>query len=660
MSRPIGEPQLLGEIGAHDNSPEITTLNDGGYVVAWSHSSNLGGYHSAILVEQFDDGGNKISSSELIGVDPGEYKDHPRIAALADGGYAVTWSEYDADGHTDIFLQQFDSAGNRVADDRLFDTETLSDMAPHITALNDGGYVVSWHGITTDEQSADIFFQQFDSAGNRVADSRLHGMDGQNDYGEQTTALNDGGYVVAWRGYTTDENSGDIFVRQFDASGNQVAEDRLHGVEGSYNEDTELQIVTLSDGGYSMSWQGGNSDGQGYDIFVQRFDPQGNRTGDLTRLQGQNGDLDDTKVQIAALKDGGSAVVWQGETSDAEGTDIFVQHFDMAGQPTTSTRLQGVSGQDDASAQITALNDGGYVVSWVGGNRDTGGADIFVQEFDNLGNKVGDIVSLQGNPGVIDIRPQITAHGDSGYIVTWDGESSQGWDVFVQRFGPVCFTRGTLIATDGGEVPVETLSVGDQVWTQDHGLQTIRWIGAQELSASELLLNPNYRPVRIRAGALGERMPASDLLVSPQHRLLVSSPVANRMFGQREVLVAAIHLLEVSGIDIAEDVPQVEYWHFHLDRHEVVFSNGAATESLYAGPVALGSVSPEARTEILALFPELSGNGALPPIPARPLIRGAKARRMTERLIKNNRPVVALALKWECDAVKSAQVGITS
>lgn len=644
MSRPIGEPQVLGELGAHDSAPVVTTLNNGGYVVAWTHSSNLGGYHTEIFVEQFDADGNEISSTQLIGEEPSEYKGSPQIAALADGGYAVTWYENDASGNTDIFLQQFDSAGNRVANDRL-GTDNLKDNLSQITALNNGGYVLSWEGATSDGQSDDVFIQQFDSSGNRVADNRLHGMDGQNDYGNQTTALDDGGYVVAWRGYTTDENSGDIFVRQFDSNGDQVAEDRLHGVEGNYNDDTELQIVTLSDGGYSMSWQGGTSDGQGTDIFVQRFDAQGNRTGDLTRLQGQNGSLNDTKVQIAALKDGGSAVVWQGETSDGEGTDIFVQHLDMAGQPTTSTRLQGVSGQDDSSAQITALNDGGYVVSWVGGDWDAGGADIFVQEFDNLGNKVGDIVSLQGNPGVIDIRPQITAHGDSGYIVTWDGQNSQGWDIFVQRFGPVCFTRGTLIATDEGEVSVETLSVGDQVWTQDHGLQTIRWIGAQEMPASELRRNPKYRPVRIRAGALGVGIPASDLLVSPQHRVLVNSPVANRMFGQQEVLVAAIHLLEVSGIDIAEDMPQVEYWHFHLDRHEVVFSNGAATESLYAGPMALGSVPPEARAEILSLFPELSESGALPPIPARPLIRGAKARRMTARLIKNNRPVVADALR---------------
>lgn len=640
MSNPIGEPQRLGEIGAHDSAPEITALNDGGYVVVWSHSSNQGGYHTGVMVEQFDAAGNTISTTELVGADPTEYKGHPQIAALVGGGYAVTWYENDADGNTDIFLRQFDNAGNPVADDRLFGEENQWDRDPHITALDNGGYVVSWHGMTTGGQNEGIFVQQFDNVGNRISENQLHGMDGQNDYGEQTTALNDGGYVVTWRGYTTDENSGDIFVRQFDSNGNQVAEDRLHGVEGSYNEDTKAQIVTLSDGGYSISWQGRGSDDQGFDIFVQQFDAQGSRTGALTRLQGQNGDLDDTEVQIAALKDGGSAVVWQGETSDGEGTDIFVQHLDMAGQPTISTRLQGVSGQDDASAQIASLNNGGYAVSWVGGDRNTGEADIFVQEFDNLGNKLGDIVSLQGNPGVIDIRPQITAHGDSGYIVTWDGQGSQGWDVFAQRFGPVCFTRGTSIATDRGEVPVEKLLVGDQVWTQDHGLQTIRWIGAQGLSASELKRNPEYRPVRIRAGALGEGMPASDLLVSPQHRVLVSSPVAYRMFGQREVLVAAIHLLEIPGIDIAKEVTQIEYWHFHLERHEVVFSNGAATESLYAGPMALGSVAPEARAEILALFPELSDSRALPPIPARPLVRGAKARRLTGRLTKNSQPVV--------------------
>ena len=51
---------------------------------------------------------------------------------------------------------------------------------------------------------------------------------------------------------------------------------------------------------------------------------------------------------------------------------------------------------------------------------------------------------------------------------------------------------------------------------------------------------PKVQPVRILAGALGHGMPQRDLLVSRQHRMLVSSAICERMFGLEQVLVSAI------------------------------------------------------------------------------------------------------------------------
>ncbi|MFD2442317.1 Hint domain-containing protein [Paracoccus kondratievae] len=203
----------------------------------------------------------------------------------------------------------------------------------------------------------------------------------------------------------------------------------------------------------------------------------------------------------------------------------------------------------------------------------------------------------------------------------------------------VCFVRGTLLMTDRGEVAVEDLCVGDLVLTRDHGLQPVRWIGSRQLWAHELETMPNLRPVRIRAGAMGPGVPASDLMVSPQHRVLVRSKIAQKMFGAMEVLVAAKQLVLLDGIDIADDVQEVEYFHILFDRHEVVISNGAETESLYTGPQALKSVGDEAVQEICALFPELADPSHVPQ-PARFLPSGRQARKMGVRHLQNSRPLV--------------------
>lgn len=206
--------------------------------------------------------------------------------------------------------------------------------------------------------------------------------------------------------------------------------------------------------------------------------------------------------------------------------------------------------------------------------------------------------------------------------------------------GVPCFARGTLLETVRGQVPVEDLRVGDLVATRDNGFQPVRWIGKRHLGMPTLLSQPQLRPIRISAGALGEGAPAVDLVVSPQHRILVRSKIALRLFGAVEVLVAAKQLLSLNGIEIADDLAEVEYFHILFDRHEVVFSNGAETESLYTGAEALKALGESARTEILTLFPELEGPDGVPE-GARVLLNGRQGRKLAARHLKNGRPLSA-------------------
>lgn len=208
---------------------------------------------------------------------------------------------------------------------------------------------------------------------------------------------------------------------------------------------------------------------------------------------------------------------------------------------------------------------------------------------------------------------------------------------------PICFVSGTQIVTSRGRINIENLRVGDLVLTMDSGFQPIRWMGSRKLDAIDLRVHAKFRPIRIRAGALGDGLPDQDLLVSPQHRILVRSKIALNMFGREEVLAAAKQLLLIEGIEVAEDVSDVEYWHILFEKHEIVWANGAPSESLYTGNEALKSVSPAAREEIFSIFPELRK-----PIPenrpegARLLITGRQARKLSQRHAIKNRSLLEL------------------
>ena len=168
----------------------------------------------------------------------------------------------------------------------------------------------------------------------------------------------------------------------------------------------------------------------------------------------------------------------------------------------------------------------------------------------------------------------------------------------------ICFTPGTKIATPKGEVAVETLQPGDKVFTRDNGIQEIAWAGSRTLSGQELVTSPDLQPVLVRAGSLGPSVPEHDLLLSPNHRLLMTGQSAALHFEDNEVLAAAKHLTSTDGIDVVQS-SAVTYVHLMFARHEVILSNGAWTESFQPGDYALKGVGAAQRSEIFKLFPEL-------------------------------------------------------
>ena len=161
---------------------------------------------------------------------------------------------------------------------------------------------------------------------------------------------------------------------------------------------------------------------------------------------------------------------------------------------------------------------------------------------------------------------------------------------------------------------VETLMVGDLIRTMDHGNQPIQWIGRREVSVLSDRL-----PVRIKAGSFGAGQPGRDLVVSPQHRILVQAESGR-------VLVAAKQLLPLKGVGPVRGRRKVVYFHLLMRRHEVVFAEGLPTESFLPGPEALRSVSVAQRLEVMRL-----GLGAM--TPARPIAKGKTRDRVVARLV---------------------------
>lgn len=174
--------------------------------------------------------------------------------------------------------------------------------------------------------------------------------------------------------------------------------------------------------------------------------------------------------------------------------------------------------------------------------------------------------------------------------------------------GVICFTPDTLIATPVGPRLIRSLRAGDRVLTKDNGPQEILWSGSRRMTGARLYAMPHLRPVRFRSGAFGVGRPEPDLLVSPQHRMLLRGPSAQALFNTPEVLVRAQDLLNDLTVTVDYALREVTYVHILLERHNIVFANGLETESFHPSNTALDTIDPDQRAGLLDLLPSLTDN----------------------------------------------------
>jgi hypothetical protein len=266
--------------------------------------------------------------------------------------------------------------------------------------------------------------------------------------------------------------------------------------------------------------------------------------------------------------------------------------------------IAGNSVQTDLVAisdNVDLFPTGEREIDVLGNDVNESGGTLTITHINGVAVSVGDIITLPTGQTVrlnADGTFTVTGDGDvENFNFTYTIDNGVNSDVgFVNATGVPCFVAGTMIATPDGERTAESLQPGDLVLTQDDGPQPLRWSGTRTVAATG-----DFAPVHIRANTFGTHR---DLLVSPLHRVLIRDNLAELLFGDAEVLVAARDLINDHSVT-RRNGGEVTYVHLLFDRHQVVFSEGLETESFLPGPQTKKSFEREIVDEICALFPEI-------------------------------------------------------
>ncbi len=381
-----------------------------------------------------------------------------------------------------------------------------------------------------------------------------------------------GGTGTDYVDYSNSDEAVNINLSTGSASGGEADGDTFSGIDGVFGSDFDDTIVGFN-----------HSSTDPADTYTNVF--HGGGGNDYMDGAGGNDSLYGDEGEDTLLGGAGNDTLFGGDDADSliggTGSDLVKGE---AGNDTLAAGQGDTLWGGDDRDMFRVTNDGSSSTETIYVRGGEGGDDWDTLDFNG-----------QLDPNTLTITSTSADGTKSGHAYLQDGTYVE----FVDIEGIICFAEGTLIATLSGPVPVEALQPGDLIATQDNGYQPLRWVGRSTVPA-----HGNLAPVLIKAGTFGAKR---DLRVSPQHRMLLSGPEAQCMFGGSEVMAAACHLINDHSV-LRQPTGFVTYLHLLLDRHEVIFAEGAPTESFFPGPQAFDAMSAATLDSLFRAMPQLRTN----------------------------------------------------
>ncbi len=326
------EFQVNTTTALNQRASETTSLADGSFVVTWE-SYNQDGSALGIFGQHFATDGSAIGNEFQINTYSSGNQQFPAIAGLSDGGFVVTWASYGQDGSSyGTYGQRYSADGSANGSEFQVNTNTSGgQLSPSITALADGGFVITW--ASQDIAGGDSYGingQRFAADGSAVGSEFLVNSttDDLQDV-PSVTALADGGFVVVWQSLGQDGSGQGVFGQRFGADGLAMGGEFQVNTRTFFAQ-SNPSIAALADGGFIVTWESSDQDGSPVSIFAQRYGADGAAVDGEFRVNSYSTG-NQTNPSVTELSDGGFVITWQSMDQDGEWNGIFGQRYGADG-----------------------------------------------------------------------------------------------------------------------------------------------------------------------------------------------------------------------------------------------------------------------------------------------------------------------------------------
>lgn len=383
------------------------------------------------------------------------------VAVLSDGSHVKVW--WTADGNTsDVYARRYDATGAVMGAAFRVNTATaLNQGSPTVAALADGGFLISWlsmdGSVPTSASPGAIFQQRYDGAGVaiggevRVATHLTSPKDRPS-----TVGLDDGGWVTIWQGFSVDAaNTWGAYGRRFNANGLPVGgEFQVNTtVAGSQGD---VKVAKLTGGGFVVQWDSvDGQDGSGGGVYFQRYDANSAKVGGETRANVTTAG-NQANGSVTGLTDGGMMMTWGDSGLDGGGYGVYGRIFNADGSARTGEfRLNQTTAGDQLNPTVAALADGTVMTMWRA--QDAGSQFVIMgRSFDTTGAAMGDEFQISDGGFAVSStatsHPSISALPNGGYVAYWQDPTSNTGTFVTKIFSADGIASGGFVGTDGDDV----------------------------------------------------------------------------------------------------------------------------------------------------------------------------------------------------------------
>lgn len=421
------EKRVNTATAGNQSDPEVTALDDGGWVVSWT-SYGQDGSSGGIYQQRYNANGTKSGVETLVPTTTSNSQFQSHVASLTDGGSVVSWSSNmsDPDIGVQIRLQAYNADGTKQGAEMQANTTSLGEQSTSsITGLTTGGWVVTWQGedddVSDGDSKFDIYQQAYNSTGQKVGgETVVNGFTNYDQFDSSVAALANGWWVVTWASYGHAGDASGIYAQIYKSDGAKWGSElhvNTHTPGNQYNP----EVTTLADGDFLVTWESQDQDGSGYGIYQQRFDADGVTDGAERRVNKTVAGDQDT-VDVTGLSTGGHVVTWQSENQDGNGYGIYGQVYDASGLKIGKEMLINKhTNSEQWEPSVAALDNGKFVVTWQSFDTDGDGSAIMQRVFSDAGKK------LAADKLTLDLRPIIEGNDKDNTLTGEDiGEKFYG------------------------------------------------------------------------------------------------------------------------------------------------------------------------------------------------------------------------------------------